>query len=153
MCAFALVADSQGRCDSRLVTDPRAFLLDALRRVRDGGNVTNDELLGRIPDPSQLDPTERAAWYCLSHWADDDDIRAKDGHYAEMQQRQIGEALDDLEARVAGFLPSEFSRGEHRAWHMPMWGCTLVVIASVAGLYFLLSLLLSLLAEMSAFHP
>ncbi len=78
----------------------------------------------------------------MSHWADDDDIRAKDPRYAEMQQRQIAEALADLEALEAGYLPSEVSRGEHQAWHIPLWGCVLAASAVVAAIYFLVAYLL-----------
>jgi hypothetical protein len=84
---------------------------------------------------------ERAAWYRLSHWADDDDVRAKDPRYLDMQQRQICEVLGDLEGLDAGYLPSEIGRGEHQAWHMPPLGCALFVIAGSTGLYFLLAFL------------
>jgi hypothetical protein len=123
------------------VTDHRAFLLDALRRVRDGGTFTNEDL-GIIQDPSALHQIERAAWQRLSHWADDDDIRAKDSRYADMQERQIGDALADLEALEAGYLPSEVSRGEHQAWHIPSWGCVLVGSVGLAAIYSLVVFLL-----------
>ena len=128
------------RCPA--VTDHRAFLCDALRRLRDGGTVTNQELLSNIPDPSSLEQIEQVAWYRLSHWADDDDIRAKDSRYAELQQRQIGEALADLDALEAGYLPSEVSRGEHKAWHFPLWGCVLVGSVGFAAICLLLAFLL-----------
>jgi hypothetical protein len=124
------------------VTDQRAFLLDALRRVRDGGTFTNEELLSVTPDPSSLEEIERSAWYRLSHWADDDDIRAKDSRYADMQKRHIREALADLEALEAGYLASEVSRGEHQAWHIPLWGCVLFGSVGFAAIYFLVAFLL-----------
>lgn len=97
------------------MTDHRAFLPDALRRVRKGCVVTNEEFLSTIPDSSVLDRIEQSAWYRLSHWADDDDILAGDSCHEEMQQRQIAEALKDLKAVEAGYLPAEVSRGEHQA--------------------------------------
>jgi hypothetical protein len=118
------------------------LLLNALRRVRDGGTFTNEELLSIIQDPASLQEIERAAWYRLSHWADDEDIRAKDSRYADMQERQIGAALADLEALEAGYLPSEVSRGEHRAWHIPLWGCVLVGSVGLAATYVLVAFLL-----------
>jgi hypothetical protein len=121
------------------VTKYRAYLLNALRGISNGDSFTNEELLGTIPDPSDLDEIERAAWYRLSHWADDDDIRSTDASYAEMQQRQIVEALADLEALEAGSLPDEVSRGEHQAWHIPVLGCLLVTGIVVAGAYLFVS--------------
>lgn len=40
---------------------------------------------------------------------------AGDSCHEEMQQRQIAEALKDLKAVEAGYLPAEVSRGEHQA--------------------------------------
>jgi hypothetical protein len=31
-----------------------------------------------------------------------------------------------------GYTPEEIERGEHRAWHVPIWGC--LVFASLAAL-------------------
>ena len=89
-----------------------------------------------------LDKIERAAWYRLSHWLDDDDIRAKDPAYAEMQEQQIGKALADLEALEAGYLPEEIGWGEHRGSHISWWGCALVLIAGAAAIWFLMAYLL-----------
>ena len=136
------MADVRAAWENLCVTGHRAFLFDALRRVRDGGTFTNEELLSAIPDPSSLVEIERAAWYRLSHWADDDDIRAKDSRYADLQERQICEALANLEALEAGCLPGEVSRGGHREWQIPLWGCVLVVGVSLAAIYILVAFLL-----------
>lgn len=124
------------------MTDDRAFLLDALRRVNGGSTVTNEELLGAIPNPSSLGEIEQSAWYRLSHWADDDDIRGRDPRYEEMQRRQIADALTDLEALEAGYLPAEVSRGEHQAWHVPLWGCLLAAALVALAAYLLARYLL-----------
>ena len=64
------------------MTFARSFLLDALQRVADGGDMDEDELNEAIPDPFALDKIELEAWEELSHRADDADIRARDGKYA-----------------------------------------------------------------------
>jgi hypothetical protein len=79
------------------VTDARAFLINSLRHVIDGGEVTNDELDAVIADPAKLRDAERKAWYGLSYWADDDDVRAKDPAYAPSRRRQLSGLLADLE--------------------------------------------------------
>lgn len=50
----------------------RTYLLEALRRVVDGGDLTNDELDAAIAAPADLRGAERKAWHGLSYWADDD---------------------------------------------------------------------------------
>lgn len=119
------------------MTDTRAFLLDALRRAASDGTVTFEEFHAAIPDPRGLDQVERLAWERLSRWVDDGDIRARDASYADVQRRQITEALDDLEAVEAGHLPSEVARGEHRAWHVPLIGCLAIgaILASLVWFY------------------
>jgi hypothetical protein len=79
------------------VTEARTFLLATLRRVVDGGDVTNDELDAAIAAPAGLRGAERNAWYGLSYWADDDDIRAKDPVYAPSRRRQLADLLSNLE--------------------------------------------------------
>jgi hypothetical protein len=64
------------------MTIARAFLLEVLQRVADGGDVAESELDAAVPDPFALDPAEKIAWEALSHWADDDDIRERDKRYA-----------------------------------------------------------------------
>ncbi|RYE92708.1 MAG: hypothetical protein EOO77_46455, partial [Oxalobacteraceae bacterium] len=61
-----------------LMTVARDFLLEALQRIADGGDVTESELNIAVLDPFALDPAEKIAWEELSHWADDDDIRERD---------------------------------------------------------------------------
>jgi hypothetical protein len=116
-----------------VVTLAREFLLSALRRITGGGEITNDELLHAVPDLTELDEVEQSAWFRLSHWADDGDIRAKDQSYADMQQQQIAFALTDLEAVEAGHLPSEVARGEHQASHLGKWGCLTLMCTVVAA--------------------
>jgi hypothetical protein len=48
------------------VTDARAFLINSLRHVIDGGDVTNDELDAVIADPTRLRGAERKAWHGLA---------------------------------------------------------------------------------------
>ena len=70
----------------------RPFLEEALRRVAEGGDITNDELSAAIPDPTALEGADRKAYHGLSYWADDADIRAKDAAYGPARR----EALKDL---------------------------------------------------------
>jgi hypothetical protein len=79
------------------VTNARTFLLATLRRVIDGGDVTNDELDAAIAAPAGLRGAERKAWHGLSYWADDDDVRAKDPAYAPSRRRQLADLLSALE--------------------------------------------------------
>jgi hypothetical protein len=79
------------------VTDARTFLLATLRRVIDGGDVTNDELDAAIAAPAGLRGAERKAWHGLSYWADDDDVRAKDPTYAPSRRRQLADLMSALD--------------------------------------------------------
>jgi len=114
------------------VTNGRAFLLDALRRIVAGGTVTGEEFRDTARNPRDLDGIEQAAWLRFSQWMDDDDVRARDPQYADMQARQIAAALADLEALEAGYSPDEVEWGEHQASKLPR-GCCLVLIALLAG--------------------
>jgi hypothetical protein len=118
------------------LTPERSFLIEGLRTVRDGGSFTNEQLFSGVSDPRALDEFEKAAWECLSHWADDDDIRAKDPKYETHQRKKAAEALADLEALDAGYLPSEVDRGEHTATHVPLWAAVLVLVV-IGGLTWL----------------
>ncbi|WP_375399094.1 hypothetical protein [uncultured Sphingomonas sp.] len=84
------------------MTHVRTFLIDSLRRVTDGGDVTNDELDAAIADPAGLRGAERKAWHGLSYWADDDDISAQDPSYAPSRRQQLGDLLADLEREGGG---------------------------------------------------
>ena len=64
------------------MTNARQYLRNTLQRIVDGGDLTTEELDAAIPDPLILARLEKDAWEELSHWADDDDIRAKDKRYA-----------------------------------------------------------------------
>jgi hypothetical protein len=101
------------------VSEVRSFLISALKRVDTGDAFTNDDLWAACPDPRDLCNLERIAWQRLSHWAEDDDIRAKDAAYEAKQKRDIAEALADLEALDAGYLESEVHRGEHQETRLP----------------------------------
>jgi hypothetical protein len=78
------------------MTVARAFLLEALQRVADGGDVTETELDTAAPDPLALDPVEKAGWEELSHWIDDDDIRERDERYAASKRERMREHVASL---------------------------------------------------------
>jgi hypothetical protein len=84
------------------VTEARPFLLATLRRVIDGGDVTNDELEVAIAKPASLRGAERKAWHGLSYWSDDDDVRAKDPAYAPSRRRQLADLLSAFENEKVG---------------------------------------------------
>ncbi len=71
------------------MTVARAFLLEALQRVADGGDVAESELDTAVPDPFALDPAEKTAWEELSHWTDDNDIRERDERYAASKRQRM----------------------------------------------------------------
>jgi hypothetical protein len=79
------------------MTETRTFLLATLRHVIDGGDVSNEELDAAIAAPAGLRGAERKAWYGLSYWADDEDVRAKDPAYAPLRRRQLAGLLSTLE--------------------------------------------------------
>jgi hypothetical protein len=85
-----------------VVVNARTFLINSLRHVIDGGDVTNDELGAAVVDPARLRIAERKAWHGLSYWADDDDVRAKDPDYALLRRRQLVDLLADLECETDG---------------------------------------------------
>jgi hypothetical protein len=78
------------------MTAARAFLLDALKRVAGGGDIDEAELEAVVPDPLALDYDERNAWEELSHWADDDDIRARDKRYAALKRERMRDCIVKL---------------------------------------------------------
>jgi len=69
------------------MTSARVHLLTMLERVADGGDLTAQELNAAIPNPFLLDLREKAAWEELSHWADEEDIRAKDANYTGFKRQ------------------------------------------------------------------
>lgn len=72
------------------MTTARAYRLATLQHVVDGGDLTTDELDAAIPDPRVLDSrSEKDAWEELSHWADDEDIRARDARYSENKRDRM----------------------------------------------------------------
>ena len=71
------------------MTAARASLLEDLQRVADGEDIVEAELEAAVPDPFMLDPAEKNAWEDLSHWADDDDIRERDEHYAALEPERM----------------------------------------------------------------
>lgn len=74
----------------------RAFLIEALRRVAGGGDIGEAELDAAVPDPFALDAREKDAWEELSHWADDDDIRARDERYTASKRDRMRDHLQAL---------------------------------------------------------
>ena len=64
------------------MTNARQYLRNTLQGIVDGGDLTTAQLDAAIPDPLILARLVKDAWEELSHWADDDDIRAKDKRYA-----------------------------------------------------------------------
>ncbi|MDH2130407.1 hypothetical protein N5J77_04665 [Sphingobium yanoikuyae] len=78
------------------MTSVRPNLIAMLERVADGGDVTAHELDKAIPNPLVLDEREKAAWEELSHWADDDDIRAKNTKYAASKREWMRGHLSTL---------------------------------------------------------
>jgi hypothetical protein len=68
------------------MTAARPFLLEALQRVADGGDIDEAELDAALPYPFVLDKLEKRAWEQLNHWADDADIRARDDRYATFKR-------------------------------------------------------------------
>jgi hypothetical protein len=75
----------------------RAALIQALRDLVAGGDITQDQLVAAVPDPRLLDRGEKAAWSALSHWADDGDIRAQYPRYGDQQLKVIAELARQLE--------------------------------------------------------
>jgi hypothetical protein len=78
----------------------RAFLLAALRRVIDGGDISEDELDAAIADPRALKGLEQNAWLGLVYWAEDDDIRAKKPNYGPMRRKGLADLLSRLEGEA-----------------------------------------------------
>ena len=117
------------------MTDARAYLIAALQRVADGGDLTQDELDAAIPDPRALDRNEADACEELSHWADDDDIRVKDPAYGSRKRDRMRDHL----AALTGYLPEEIERGEHKASHVPVWGCAAATFLIAVAAYLLLT--------------
>lgn len=113
----------------------RLALIDMMKQALTDGNITNSELFAAAPDPTDLTELERVAWQRLSHWADDNDIRANDTAYADMQRRNLAAALADMEGLEAGYDPGEIKRGEHQATHVPPLGCFVAAVVLTAILY------------------
>ena len=80
-----------------MMEGPRSYLLDALKRVLDGGELRPDEPRAAIASPEALPRHEKDAWEQLGHWADEADVRARDGNYARFHL----DWLKDLHARLA----------------------------------------------------
>ncbi len=78
------------------MTEARAFLVAALSRVANGDDIDNEELDAAVPNPMVLSKEERLAWEELSHWADDDDVRAKDIRYAAYKRDRMRDCLATL---------------------------------------------------------
>jgi hypothetical protein len=127
------------------MADARTFLEEALRRVIAGGDIAGEELDAAIPDSRALTPAERKAWYGLSQWIADDDIRARDPAYAPMRRQGLAGLLERLEAEMtdaealaAGYSPTEVEYGDHVAPRMSGWGCLAVLAVLAAAAWALL---------------
>lgn len=79
------------------MTDHRRTLANLLRHVIDGGDLTWEKLTASVPDPKSLKGAQMKAWFGLSYWTDDADIRAKDSDYGSSRRRQLAKLLSDLE--------------------------------------------------------
>ena len=119
--------------------DTRLTLIEMMRRVLAGGEITNSELSIAASDPMDLGQIERLAWQRLSQWADDDDIRMRNASYTEMRRRQVAEALAALEAFKPGYDPDEIAVGYHRATHIPLLVVLIAVVVLAALLYAMLA--------------
>jgi|TARA_R100000501_G_scaffold14680_4_gene26674 hypothetical protein len=84
---------------SGLMTAARTFLIDALQRVADGGDMDETEIEAAVPDPFALDDLEKKAWEELSHWADDKDIRVRNERYAGYKRDRMRECIATFNAR------------------------------------------------------
>jgi hypothetical protein len=80
------------------MTAARTFLLEALQRVADGGDIFQQELDAAIPNPLVLDRNEKMAWQELSHWTDDADIRENDESYAAFKRDWMRDRIKALNA-------------------------------------------------------
>lgn len=78
------------------MTAARTFLLGALQRVADGGDIDGMELEAAVPDPHSLDRHEKSAWKELRHWADDTDIRERDERYAAFKHDWMRDCIAKL---------------------------------------------------------
>ena len=78
------------------MTEARSFLVEALRRVAEGGDIDNVELSAAIPDLFALSKNKKRAWEELSPWADDDDIRARDTYYADFKRRRMSDLTSKM---------------------------------------------------------
>ncbi|MGV3580160.1 hypothetical protein [Brevundimonas sp.] len=74
----------------------REYLAASLRRVIDGGDITNAELSAGIPDARVLKGDELKAYLGLSYWTDDADIRQKDPLYGPARRTALIELLKRL---------------------------------------------------------
>jgi len=81
-----------------IVAEDRARLIDLLRAAIAGSDVTDDDLAAAFPYPHALGRSEFQAYETLSHWIDDDDIRARDAQYVERQRNWMAAQLAALEA-------------------------------------------------------
>jgi hypothetical protein len=78
------------------MSEQRDFLIASLRRVIAGGDITNDELAAGIPDAGSLRGADLKAYFGLSYWADDGDIRDKDPTYGPMRRTGLADLLRAL---------------------------------------------------------
>jgi hypothetical protein len=79
--------------------DPATFLVNSLRHVIEGGDITGEQIDAAFPNgPKTLRGAQFKAYYGLGNWAADEDIREKDPSYAPMRRKGLVELLRRLEA-------------------------------------------------------
>jgi hypothetical protein len=91
-----------------------------------------DRNLRTVIDGRKLTPEELDA---ASHWADEDDIRARDQAYEAFRNEELQQALADLEALEVGYMSEEVELGDHRGYHVPPLGCLLSILLIGALIY------------------
>ena len=75
----------------------REYLLATLRHIIAGGDLSQSDLDAAVAEPRLLRGPELKAWYGLSYWADDDDIRARKPEYGPMRREGLARLLAALE--------------------------------------------------------
>jgi hypothetical protein len=75
------------------VADQRSFLMTALHRVANGGDIVAEELSAGVPRPATLDRDERDALTELELWIEDADIHVRDHDYARFKREWMRDRL------------------------------------------------------------
>jgi len=78
---------------SAAMADQRSFLMTALHRVANGGDIVAEELSAGVPRPATLDRDERDALTELELWIEDTDIHVRDHDYARFKREWMRDRL------------------------------------------------------------